>query len=104
MSVSQLFKLMIQEREQEFRTRISTAAFQVFGKSSPSPTLLNDDLLDNFSLSSVPAEKRLPNSHLSLLAMVDSWAQLGINPYDHLICQTPVFRLVRVSVLSFYER
>jgi prephenate dehydrogenase (NADP+) len=25
--------------------------------------------------------------------MVDCWAQLGIVPYDHMICSTPLFRL-----------
>lgn len=35
-----------------------------------------------------------PNSHLSLLAMVDSWAHLKINPYTHLsLAATPLFRL-----------
>ncbi|GAB1320378.1 prephenate dehydrogenase (NADP(+)) [Madurella fahalii] len=35
----------------------------------------------------------LPNNHLSLLAMVDCWSALGIVPYDHMICSTPLFRL-----------
>jgi prephenate dehydrogenase (NADP+) len=26
--------------------------------------------------------------------MVDCWMQLGIRPYQHLICQTPLFRLL----------
>jgi len=30
---------------------------------------------------------------LSLIAMVDCWAQLGIEPYKHMICSTPLFRL-----------
>lgn len=35
-----------------------------------------------------------PNSHLSLLAMVDCWAHLGIHPYVHLeLAATPIFRL-----------
>ncbi|CRK39926.1 hypothetical protein BN1708_020662, partial [Verticillium longisporum] len=33
------------------------------------------------------------NNHLSLLAMVDCWAQLGIVPYNHMVCSTPLFRL-----------
>jgi prephenate dehydrogenase (NADP+) len=34
------------------------------------------------------------NSHLSLLAMVDCWAALGIQPYFHLeLAATPIFRL-----------
>ncbi|KAE8229023.1 hypothetical protein CF326_g6023 [Tilletia indica] len=35
-----------------------------------------------------------PNSHLSLLAIVDSWAHLSIDPYAHLsLAATPLFRL-----------
>lgn len=35
-----------------------------------------------------------PNSHLSLLAMVDCWAHLGIHPYVHLeLAATPIFRM-----------
>ena len=35
-----------------------------------------------------------PNCHLSLSAMVDCWAHLGINPYAHLdVAATPIFRL-----------
>lgn len=34
------------------------------------------------------------NSHLSLLAMVDCWANLGIKPFVHLdLAATPIFRL-----------
>ncbi len=41
----------------------------------------------------VPTRYR-PNSHLALLAMVDSWAHLKINPYTHLsLAATPLFRL-----------
>ncbi|KAF9447551.1 hypothetical protein P691DRAFT_760657 [Macrolepiota fuliginosa MF-IS2] len=41
-----------------------------------------------------PPQTYRPNSHLSLLAMVDSWAHLGINPYTHLqLAATPIFRL-----------
>ena len=41
-----------------------------------------------------------PNSHLSLLAMVDSWYQMKINPYENLICQTPPFRL-RLGIAEY---
>ncbi|KAK8055898.1 hypothetical protein PG993_001125 [Apiospora rasikravindrae] len=44
------------------------------------------------SLGKMP-ESLLPNNHLSLLAMVDCWSALGIVPYDHMICSTPLFRL-----------
>jgi prephenate dehydrogenase (NADP+) len=35
-----------------------------------------------------------PNSHLSLLAIVDSWYQLRLQPFQHLtLAATPIFRL-----------
>jgi prephenate dehydrogenase (NADP+) len=40
------------------------------------------------------------NSHLSLLAMVDAWYQLGINPYDNMMCQTPPFKL-RLGIVEY---
>ncbi|KAK9765422.1 prephenate dehydrogenase (NADP(+)) [Basidiobolus ranarum] len=92
--VSELFELGMQEKEEEFTNRVKKAGEYVFGKADSSKRiLLSDDILDRFSLSSVPKEKRKPNSHLSLLAIVDCWHQMKINPYDHMICQTPPFRL-----------
>ncbi|ORE11506.1 Prephenate dehydrogenase [Rhizopus microsporus var. microsporus] len=94
-SVADLFKLMIQEKEQEFRARIKQAGDFVFGglQKDHVPILLDDRLLDEFSLSKIPKENRQRNSHLSLLAMVDCWYELGLNPYEHMVCQTPLFRL-----------
>lgn len=60
------------------------------------PILLSDRILDEFSLGQKPepGEATRPNSHLSLLAMVDCWHRLGIKPYDHLdVAGTPVFML-----------
>jgi len=54
--------------------------------------LLRDEVLGRFSLGKKP-DSILPNNHLSLLAMVDCWSALGIVPYDHMICSTPLFRL-----------
>jgi prephenate dehydrogenase (NADP+) len=94
-SVSQLFTLMIQEKRSEFEDRIRKADSFVFGDYRERKTiLLSDSILDQFSLSIIPMEDRKPNSHLSLLAMVDCWMNLGIRPYQHLICQTPPFRLL----------
>lgn len=64
--------------------------------SSRHPVLLSDSILDEFSLGqkNAPGEEKRRNSQLSLLAMVDSWARLGIKPYEHLdVAATPVFVL-----------
>ncbi|KAI8148884.1 hypothetical protein BJV82DRAFT_506055 [Fennellomyces sp. T-0311] len=104
-SVADLFKLMIQEKEDELRARVKAGGEYVFGglQKDHVPILLSDDILDEFSLSKMPKDQRTPNSHLSLLAMacitinsipdVDCWYTLRLNPYEHMVCQTPLFRL-----------
>lgn len=90
-SVTELFKLMLGGHRAQLENRIKTAGAAVFGcsRSLRRELLLRDDVLDQFSLSKV-AKERTPNNHLSLLAMVDCWWKLGIVPYDHMICSTPV--------------
>jgi prephenate dehydrogenase (NADP+) len=90
-SVTELFKLMLAGNRDELRDRVHTARKAVFGQNADAEKelLLRDDLLDQFSLGVLP-EKKLKNNHLSLLAMVDCWWKLGIVPYDHMICSTPV--------------
>lgn len=82
---------MLGGHKTELEKRIKTAGEAVFtaaGKRGK-PLLLSDEVLDRFSLGNAPKE-RTPNNHLSLLAMVDCWWKLGIIPYDHMICSTPV--------------
>lgn len=89
-SVTELYKLMLGGRKQELADRIKTAGAAVFKQDSENQELLlSEELLDRFSLSKGPKE-RMPNNHLSLLAIVDTWWKLGIVPYDHMICSTPV--------------
>lgn len=88
-SVTELFKLILEGKRNEFETRIRTAGEFVFGKQKDE-LLLRDEILDQFSLSGVPKSERKPNSHLSLLGMVDCWWKCNIVPYDHMICSTPV--------------
>lgn len=93
-STTELFKLMIEGMEDELRARLFAARDFVFGKLDKKQSLLlSDDLLENFSLGKSPPEGSKANSHLSLLGIVDSWFQLGIVPYDHMICSTPLFRI-----------
>lgn len=93
-SVTDLYKLMIGGQREELKRRVKAAGASVFRPGSEGQDLLlKDDVLDRFSLSNRPREKAPPNSHLSLLAIVDCWSKLGIVPYDHMICSTPLFRL-----------
>ncbi|WWC97242.1 hypothetical protein V866_004121 [Kwoniella sp. B9012] len=128
-SVTELFKLMVENREKELSDRVWESREKVFGwkrneeppmpsSSSNSnskgeeqirdPILLSEDILNQFSLGSRSTEQQnqnqnqnqsqsqssSPNSHLSLLAMVDCWSKLGIRPYEHLaVAGTPVFML-----------
>ncbi len=108
-SSSLIFKLMVEEKKEELRKRMYVAREGVFGWKEESdgdgevkgskqraPILLSDSILDQFSLGPRPTlgEAQRPNSHLSLLAMVDCWHRLGIRPYEHLdVAGTPVFML-----------
>ncbi|GAA5862173.1 hypothetical protein JCM1840_001668 [Sporobolomyces johnsonii] len=101
-SASDLFKLMIQGKEDELRRRVLAARDFVFGSSEgdgdhaqPTPILLSDTALDRFSIGSPSSSDTPPppNSHLALLAMVDCWHLLRIRPFVHLsLAATPVFR------------
>ncbi|KDN53439.1 putative TYR1-prephenate dehydrogenase [Tilletiaria anomala UBC 951] len=130
-STTQLFKLMIAEREDDLMQRVFEGRRKVFGwkddeegagggdgaapqaagsnagKVPRKPILLSDTLLDRFHLAArraitdgqqsaaaPTAQSPLPNSHLALLAIVDCWSALGIDPYAHLeLAATPVFRI-----------
>lgn len=92
-SVSELFTLMILGEEAILRERLHKAKDFVFHHVDENDLLLDDNILDRYSLSKEPPGGKQPNSHLSLLAIVDSWFRLGIIPYDHIICSTPLFRI-----------
>lgn len=93
-SCEELFTLMIQQKETELYDRIMEAKQKVFGHlGKDHQLLLNDDLLQQYSLGKNPPGGQQENSHLSLLSIVDSWSQLDIIPYDHIICSTPLFRI-----------
>lgn len=95
-SATELFSLFIKHDEKELTNRLLRAKDFVF-KNHTGELLLDDKLLDKYSLTpkqdNTEGLQPVPNSHLSLLAIVDSWHQLSINPYDHMICSTPLFRI-----------
>lgn len=113
-SVTDLFKLMIEERTDELKARILKAKEYVFGQTNTQPVFISDDVFNAFTVGRPPPpesehhhhnnnnngsgqedQSHVPaNSHLSLLAMVDCWATLGILPFKHLeLAATPIFRL-----------
>ena len=92
-SVTELYKLMIEGKRDELKRRVRAAGAAVFREGTEKQDLLlSDEVLDRFSLSKGTRESSPPppNNHLSLLAIVDCWSKLGIVPYDHMICSTPV--------------
>ncbi|MEJ6982071.1 prephenate dehydrogenase [Pedobacter sp. P351] len=97
-SESELFKMMICEQEKEFRERIKAANEFVFHGERDFITL-DVEVMKDFKMAE-EGDTHMPNSHLSLLAMVDSWYQMKVNPYENLICQTPPFRL-RLGIAEY---
>ncbi|RYG10862.1 MAG: prephenate dehydrogenase, partial [Chitinophagaceae bacterium] len=95
---SELFALMIAEEETAFRNKIQAAKNFVFSNDNR-PLLLNSDVMNAFSMAD-KSPIRKPNSHLSIISMVCAWHSMGVNPYDHLICQTPPFRL-RLGIAEY---
>ncbi|KAH9917437.1 uncharacterized protein B0H18DRAFT_1087082 [Fomitopsis serialis] len=123
-STTEIYKLMIGGDAEGMRRRIYEARDKVFGTKSRdgsvttrAPILLSEDILDRFSLwrrgsgangngkangngngngnGDAPPNTHTANSHLSLLAMVDCWAALGIQPFVHLdLAATPLFRML----------
>lgn len=89
---------MIKEDAQEFKDRIKKAGEYVFGNDN-AQILLDEKIMREFGLG-LSSEQRKPNSHLSLLSMVDAWYKLGINPYENMICQTPPFKL-RLGIVEY---
>ncbi|KAM3510604.1 hypothetical protein MY11210_005734 [Beauveria gryllotalpidicola] len=111
-SVTQLYKLMLVGDLAGLRARLYAARDKVFGTkawggSSGGTPLIEPSVLSSFALGQPPSDDdptaRRPNNHLSLLAMVDCWAELGIVPYDHMLCSTPLFRL-RLGVTEYLFR
>lgn len=98
---AELFKLMICEREDEFRHVIYQARDFLF-TNHHQEMLLNDAVMKEFNLNTTGNPVKA-NSHLSILSMVYAWFKMKINPYDNLLCQTPPFRL-RLGIAEYLFR
>lgn len=89
-SVTEMFKLMLEGRREELTRRVYEARDKVFRKHWEEEPLLEDEVLNRFTLGERRESGVIRNNHLSLLAMVDCWSKLNIVPYEHMICSTPV--------------
>ncbi len=94
---NELFGMMICEKREKFISKILRSRDKVF-KDHSNKLMLNDELMSEYSLN--PQFIHKPNSHLSLLSMVCTWAELNTNPYNNLVCQTPPFKL-RVGLAEY---
>lgn len=94
---NELFGLMITENRKLLESRIFKARDKIFSEPIHEK-MIDDSLLKEYTLN--PGSNHKPNSHLSLLTMVCTWADLGVNPYKNLVCQTPPFRL-RVGLAEY---
>lgn len=104
-SVTELFKLMLGAHRKELEERVYAAKAAVFGKRKDGEELLlQDEMLDPFGLGGEKPVERVRNNQLSLLAMVDCWWKLGIVPYDHMICSTPVLPRSLICLMVKVER
>ncbi|KAJ2081446.1 prephenate dehydrogenase (NADP(+)) [Coemansia sp. RSA 988] len=93
-SMATLYKYMIAGKRAEFRDLVYSSADFIFGKDrSHKKILLDDDVLEQLSLSRVSKSESKPNSHLSLLCAAVCWYRMNMSPYDSLVCQTPPFRM-----------
>ena len=99
-SVTGLYALLSTGRHDEFMDRVMGASEYVFDTNG-SDIALPDDVLQEFALGSGVGVRK-HNSHLSLLAMVDAWKKLDINPYDNQL-RTPPFN-VRVGIAEYLFR
>ena len=92
-SVREFYAAMVgtERQKDELRQRLEEAAEFVF-RDGTRKVGLNENIMASFRMNE-KSKKIKPNSHLSLLAMVDAWRQTKTNPYDNRICETPPFKL-----------
>lgn len=98
-SVTELFALMVSNDEDSLKKRVLAARDFVFGTPGSStqsrpPLFASEEIFSDFAVGEPSDAPSPPNSHLTLLGIVDCWHQLKINPLLHLdIAATPVFRM-----------
>lgn len=99
-ATQELLGLMEAGDETRLMKRVGNAGMIVL--SGNKPIMLDDAVMAEHSLGKKP-ENPMPNSHLSLLAMVVAWHDMRVNPYEQMICQTPPFKL-RLGITEYLFR
>ncbi len=97
-SARELFNLGKERKESELCERTVSAGKYSFDDGIED-IALNDKIMKEYALG-VSTNLSIPNTHLSLHAMMDSWRFLSIQPRRNLICQTPLYRL-RVGIVEY---
>lgn len=100
-SVGELLRMMEQGDEVQFRARLEMDREFLRANGIVGIPMRASDVLKG----SRHAERHAkPNSHLSLLAMADSWRVLGTDMHNDIMCSTPPFLVRRLIVgLAFEE-
>ncbi|KAI9626402.1 hypothetical protein H4Q26_017865 [Puccinia striiformis f. sp. tritici PST-130] len=88
-SVTELSVLMVSNDEEGLRKRVHAGRDHVFGppgspRSTTPPMFLSEEIFTSFAIGEPAAGPSPPNSHLTILAIVDCWHQLCLNPFIHL--------------------
>lgn len=99
-SAAELFGLAISGQKEELRKRIENAGNYVFDQDN-NGVILDDKVLGEFSLGL--KEGRIPNSHLSQFALIDSWHKLEIKPHKNDLYSTPLSKL-RLGIAEYLWR
>lgn len=93
---------MLAGEREVLRKRVYAARAKVFPEEDTMPIFLSESVLNQFTIgvgADADSKDHIPetpraNSHLAILAMVDSWASLNIRPFQHLsLAATPIFRM-----------
>lgn len=99
-SCEEILSLGLKKKHSALKNRIESIRKKT--KWNPRRTLiLNDRALQRSQVLS-PESRIAPNSHLSLIATADTWQKLRVDPYHHLLFQTPVFSMRLGIVERFF--
>jgi len=94
-STSEFFKDIIINDKKKFSEKVRVAKEYIFSKIQE--PILNDEIMKRHCIN---GKSEKPNSHLSLFAMADAWLNMGMNPYDNRMFETPPFKM-RLGIVEY---